>query len=70
MTAYKIVWTKPLFLYFSSANLTMDYKNWNLTKPLSGTILLVLQSAPDIELVVINVKSAILRGSYLLMILA
>lgn len=55
---------------FSSANLTTASKNWNLTNPLYGTIPFVFQSALDIEFVVIKVRSAIFKGSYLPIILA
>lgn len=60
----------PFFLNFSSANLTKDYINWNRTRPLSGFKELPFQSAPDIELVVIKVKSIIFRGVSLLIIFA
>ena len=60
----------PSFLYFSSDILTNTSMNWNLTNPLSGTRELPFQSAPDIELVVMKVRSIILRGVSLLMIFA
>ncbi len=60
----------PSFLYFSYDSLTKHSINWNLTKPLSGTNGLLLKSAPEIEFVVIKVKSVIFSGISLLMILA
>ena len=60
----------PSFLNFYSARRTSSSINWNLTKPLSGTRLFPLKLAPDMELVVMKVKSIILRGVSLLMILA
>ena len=62
--------TSPFFLNFYAANLTIDSMNWKRTKPRSGTKLLPFQSAPDIELVVIKVRSIILRGVSLEIILA
>lgn len=52
----------PFFLNFYYANLTRAYINWNRIKPLSGTSPLPFQSLPDIELVVIKVKSMIFNG--------
>jgi len=63
-------YASPSFLYFYSASLTKHYINWNLTRPLSGTKEFPFQSVPDIELVVIKVRSVILSGVSLLIILA
>ena len=60
----------PFFLYFYYASLTNAYINWKRISPLSGTNWFPFQSAPDIELVVINVKSIIFKGAYFDIILA
>lgn len=62
------VYVSPFFLNFYYDNLTNAYINWNLTRPLYGTSWFPFQSAPDIELVVINVKSVIFNGVSLLII--
>ncbi len=58
----------PSFLYFYSAKRTRDYMYWKRTRPLSGFSMFPFQSGPDIELVVMNVRSIILRGISLLSI--
>lgn len=58
------------FLYFSSAKRTKHSMNWNLISPLSGTSTFPFQSAPDMEFVVINVKSVIFKGVSLFTIFA
>ena len=62
-TLSSIFSVSPIFLYFSSDNLTSPYINWKRTKPLDGTNG-PFKSAPEIEFVVINVKSMMLRGVY------
>jgi hypothetical protein len=68
-TLYAKLSKTPFFLNFSSANLAKDSINLNLTSPLSGTREFPFQSAPDIELVVMKVRSVIFKGVSLLMIL-
>lgn len=62
VTLPKIESLKPFFLNFYSAKRAIDSMNWKRMSPLSGTKLLPFQSAPDMELVVIKVRSVILRG--------
>lgn len=70
VTLPKIESANPFFLNFYSASLTKAYINWKRISPLSGTKPFPFQSAPESELVVINVKSIILSGVSLDIILA
>lgn len=61
---------RPFFLNFYSERRTSPYMNWNRTSPRSGTKELPFQSVPDIELVVMKVKSMIVKGVSFEIILA
>lgn len=61
---------RPFFLNFYSARRTIPSMNWKRIKPLSGTNTFPLYSAPEIEFVVMKVKSVIFKGVSFEMIFA